>query len=433
MRVNDEAASSKKVGLTAAASRPAPLWTFEFAALTAIVLLGFCNISIFYSFNNYLVRLSVPAHARGLLLGLEPMTAFVLRPILSPALHAGNGIRWMQVGLITVAGALLSYPLATSVPALALVRIIHGAGFVALVSAAAALLVHFIPKERSAEGYGVFSVSAQLPYALMPLLVEGLLPVVGSEARVYAAAAVLALPPLGLLAMLRSRLAARLHAAESIRTTRPTLAELRQNLRKRAVRGLLAINLLLFLAHTTVFFFMKDFCLALGRGDVGLFFTTSSAVIIAVRLLGGRLLNRIPKLPALGLSLGGLALGFFWLNRLSSPDFLYLLAAWYGLCLGVIMPLLNAAMFLASRADLRGLNSNLMLFMMDGGFFLAPILSGALLAAGHSIAWLFGLCGALCAVSAGMAAWLSRREEPGQQRPEPEAKTMTNRRKGACG
>ncbi len=392
------------MALTAAACDQAPLWTFEFAALSAIVLLGFCNLSIFYSFNNYLVRLGVPAHTRGLLLGLEPMTAFILRPILSPALHAGNGIRWMQVGLLTVAAALLSYPLASWVPALALVRIIHGAGFVTLVSAAAALLVYFIPAERSAEGYAVFSVSSQLPYALMPLLVEGLLPVAGSEAYVYAGAAVLALPPLGLLTLLRARLAARLRSAGSIRTTRPTLAELRRNLEERAVRGLLAINLLLFLAHTTVFFFMKDFCLALGGGDVGFFFTISSAVIIAVRLLGGRLLNRVPKRPALGLSMGGLALAFFWLSRLGSPHFLYLLAAGYGLCLGVIMPLLNAAIFLASRPDMRGLNSNLMLFMMDAGFFLAPILSGALLAAGHSVAWLFGLCGVLCLVGAGLVA-----------------------------
>jgi MFS family permease len=390
--------------------RPDRLWTFEFAALTGIAMLAFCNISIFYSFHNYLARLGMPVGVRGILIGLEPLTAFLLRPILAPMLTAGNGVRWMQAGLIAVALALLAYPMATSIPTIALVRLLHGAGFVTLVSATAALLVHFIPKERSAQGFGVFSVAAQLPYALMPLLVEALLPWAGSEARVYAAASILALPPFGLLAVLRRRLAAGLHGNPLARAARPTLAELLENLRHPDVVGFLTTNLLLFLAHTTVFFFMKEFCLTIQGGDVGLFFTISSTVIIAVRLVGGGLLDRIRKRASLVAFMGGLALGFLCLSRLASPHFLYPLAAWYGLCVGVIMPLLNASMFLSSRPDLRGLNSNLMLFMMDAGFFLAPVMGGAVLAMGHSVATLFLGCAGLCLASVGVLFRLMRLE-----------------------
>jgi MFS family permease len=183
-----------------------------------------------------------------------------------------------------------------------------------------------------------------------------------------------------------------------------------ENLRQPAVLGFLTVNLLLFLAHTTVFFFMKDFCLKMGEGDVGFFFTISSAVMIAVRLVGGRLLDRIEKRLGLFVSMGALALGFLCLSRLASPHLLYPLAAWYGLCVGVIMPLLNASMFLASRPDLRGLNSNLMLFMMDAGFFLAPIVGGAMLAMGYSVATLFLGCAGLCLVNMATLCVLMRLE-----------------------
>jgi hypothetical protein len=89
--------------------QPDRLWTFEFGALTVIAMLGFCNIAIFYSFHGYLARLGIPMGVRGILIGLEPLTAFLLRPILAPMLTEGNGVRWMQAGLIAVALALLAY------------------------------------------------------------------------------------------------------------------------------------------------------------------------------------------------------------------------------------------------------------------------------------------------------------------------------------
>ena len=90
-----------------------------------------------------------------------------------------------------------------------------------------------------------------------------------------------------------------------------------------------------------------------------------------------------------------LVLCFILFGRMESRGMYYLMAGAYGLCLGVIFPLLNAAMFLASPPHLRVVNSNLMLFMMDAGFFLGPYAAGALLAAGFSFRLLFNICAGL--------------------------------------
>nr|HMM40249.1 MFS transporter [Desulfovibrio sp.] len=116
-------------------SRPLPpLCTYDFVVLCLVTLFGFANIAMFYSFHVYMQRLGLPPDWRGPLLALEPMAALVLRPFLGPRLTPWNSTRAALAGLAAVALALLSYPLARSVWPLALVRLLHGAGFVVLVS-----------------------------------------------------------------------------------------------------------------------------------------------------------------------------------------------------------------------------------------------------------------------------------------------------------
>jgi MFS family permease len=71
---------------------------------------------------------------------------------------------------------------------------------------------------------------------------------------------------------------------------------------------------------------------------------------------------------------------------------LYLMAGYYGLCIGFVMPLLNASLFDVSPPHLRGVNINLALFVMDAGFCLSPYAGGAFIASGHSYGSLFNIC-----------------------------------------
>ena len=60
------------------------LFTYEFLMLNLVIFFSFCNMAVFYSFFDYLDRIGIPAHWRGFLVGLEPMSAFVLRLAVVP-------------------------------------------------------------------------------------------------------------------------------------------------------------------------------------------------------------------------------------------------------------------------------------------------------------------------------------------------------------
>ncbi len=380
-------------------AEPQKLFSFEFVCLCFVSFFAFCNMSVFYSFFSYLGRIGIPPEWRGFLLGLEPMTAFALRLAIIPMLHLGNAAAAMLIALLMTMAALCSYTWAVTIPSLIVLRIFHGAAFVLLVSASMALAVHLIPRERSAQGFGILSITALVPYAVMPLITEALLPYVKNETAIYAGVTVLAVPGIILLGVLRQRVRVLLGEVHASLMRRPGLDELRRNLRHPGVALILAVNLLLYLSYATVFYFVKGYFQAVGAGNAGYFFTISTLVMIAVRVLGGALLDQVGKVKTMTWFALFLVLWFLAFSQARSTLAFTLLAAGYGLGIGIVLPLLNAAMFLASPAPLRGLNTNLCLFMMDAGFFLSPYAGGMLLAGGWSCATLFYICAGFLALA----------------------------------
>jgi len=389
-------------------AEPQKLFTFEFVCLCCVSFFAFCNMSVFYSFFSYLGRIGIPEEWRGFLLGLEPMSAFALRLAIIPMLHLGNAAGVMLIGLLMTIVALCSYTWAVTIPSLILLRIFHGAAFVLLVSASMALAVHLIPRERSAQGFGILSITALVPYAVMPPVTEALLPYVKNETMIYAGVTVLAVPGIIVLWVLRQRVTALLGDVQASLMRRPSLAELRQNLQHPSVVLILAVNLLLYLIYAMVFFFVKSYFKSIGVGDAGAFFITSTLVMIAVRTLGGPLMDRAGKVKTITWFALFLVPWFLAFGQVRSTLVFTLLAAGYGLCIGIVLPLLNAALFQASPAQLRGLNTNLALFMMDAGFFLSPYVFGMLLAGGWPFASLFYICSGLLALAVCLLVALGR-------------------------
>jgi MFS family permease len=365
------------------------LLSFEFLSLCLIIVAAFCNVSVFYSFYHYLGEIDIPVVWRGFLVGLEPMAAFILRLFVLPWLHVRNAFSVMTVSLVLMILVSFSYLWATSVPALILVRIIHGAAFVLLTSAVIALIVNFIPKEKSGQGFGVLSVATMIPYAFIPPLSELLIPHVRNEADIYAGVSVFALIALILLSALRGRIGRFLRGMDGVLMRRPTVSEIRENFRLPAVLILLAAIFLVYLAHATLFYFMKDLSLQIQAGDVGSFFTISMATMILVRVVGAFLFDRMNKFSMLQKALVLLIPCLVLLPHAAFPSAYYLLAALYGLCMGVILPLLNALLFSASPPALRGLNTNMTLFVLDAAYFGMPYFGGVLIALGAGFDVLF--------------------------------------------
>ena len=396
-------------------TQPPKLYSAEFITLIFILFFGFCNMSVFYSFFSYLERLGISPEWRGILVGLEPMTAFLLRPAVGVFIHSGNAMGFLRFSMILLALTLCTYTITTSLPGLILLRICHGAAFVMLVSAGVALLVHFIPREKSTQGFGIMSLASLIPYAVAPMLTEIALRHFRNEALIYAFVSILAIPGIILIIAVGPRVRSILVKMDPSCLQRPAIGQLLQNIRQVPVILILTMNLLIFFTYATVFYFIKSFLVVQGIGqDVGIFFAISMGLMIVVRTGFGRLMdtgNKVRMLGAMALFLASVCALLPWVDSLPR---LFLAAGCYGTAMGGILPLLNAIMFESSSAQFQGINSNLMLFMMDAGFFLCPVIMGTLLASGGTYSLLFLICAAtsllLIALLAGLIRWQSAHE-----------------------
>jgi MFS family permease len=386
------------------------LYSAEFVSLIFILFFGFCNMSVFYSFYGYLERLGISAEWRGIIVGLEPMTAFFLRPAVGVFIHAGNAMGFLRFSMILLALTLCTYTVTVSLPGLILLRICHGAAFVTLVSAGVALLVHFIPREKSAQGFGIMSLASLIPYAVAPMLTEIALRHFRSEAIIYALVSILAIPGIALIFVVGPRIRNMLVKMDPGYLQRPAIGQVWQNIRRITVILILFMNLLVFFTYATVFYFIKSFLVAQDMGqDVGIFFAVSMGVMIIVRMGFGRVMdsgNKIRTLGGMALFLAVVCTLMPWIDSLFK---VFAAAVCYGTAMGGILPLLNSIMFEFSSRQFQGLNSNLMLFMMDAGFFLCPVIMGAILASGGTFRLLFLICSttslALMALLAGLSRW----------------------------
>ena len=365
------------------------LFTFEFMALCMVIVTAFCNVSVFYSFYYYLGVIEIPLVWRGFLVGLEPMAAFALRLFVLPWLHVRNAYGVIMASLVLLVVVSCSYLWVTTVTAMVVLRIIHGAVFVLITSAVISLMVNFIPPEKSGQGFSMLSIAFMIPYALIPPLTEALLPRVRNAADIYAGVSIFSVAAIVLMIALRKRIGNKLSGMDGVLMRRLNLTEIRDNFRQHAVVILLLAMLFIYLAHATFFYFMKNLSLQTGIGSVGVFFTVSMAMMIAVRLFGTALFDRVNKLRLLMIVLVLLVLCLIALPNVSTLSGYYLLAVVYGGTMGVALPILNALIFSASAPALRGLNTNMSLFAIDAGYFITPYLGGMLITLGADFGKLF--------------------------------------------
>ena len=172
------------------------------------------------------------------------MAAFILRLFVLPWLHVRNALSVMMASLFLLVAVSCSYMWVATVPAMIVVRIVHGAAFVLLTSGAIALVVNFIPGEKSGQGFSILSIATMIPYAVIPPLAEALHPYVRNDADIYAGVSIFAVVAILLLAALRGRIGEALRGVDGVLLRRPTFAEIRENLRLRAVGFLLGAGLL---------------------------------------------------------------------------------------------------------------------------------------------------------------------------------------------
>ena len=193
---------------------------------------------------------------------------------------------------------------------------------------------------------------------------------------------------------------ARLTLEDEVELGRVGWRELTRNLKDRRVVLLLLLSLVVWTSFTPVFYFLKEYGDKIGATNPGWFFTLSTFTEMAVRLVAGRMFDRLDKSRSLAYSLAWLGLGYFILAHVSDATLFYGMGLFLGLGWGVAMPLLSGLMFDISEPQFRALNSNLAMEMFQAGFFVGPLAGGAILMhGGYPI--LFYACGGILAGKCG--------------------------------
>ena len=385
-------------------SRPNGILTKEFLSLNAIIFLNFCNIAVFFQFHYYLQNeLHLSLRQIGLLIGLFALTGLLIRPIISPFFHSGNAKKWIFLSSAGVILSLLLYRPASDFWSMAFVRVIHGSVYVVMGTAMMAKIVGAIPPGRSSQAFGIISVITLLPYAVMPPLLEVLIKMFGGFVPVLYLTALFMVLIFPLLLWVKGAPSGenRSHSHQIARR------ELVENVKDKKIFSLLIISLLLYVAFTPVFYFLKGYGYKIGISNPGWFFTLSTFTEIAVRLFGGPFFDRAKKARLLSYSLIALAVAYPILANTSGRILFYLLGLFFGLCWGISMPLLNGLLFDLSPPKLRALNTNLGVEMFQGGLFLGPMIGGWVLAA-WDYKMLYYFCGALILLSLGFIPFLSK-------------------------
>lgn len=377
----------------------------DFLVLNVMMFLTFCNVAVFFDYYHYLESLPIPPQSYGILIAVFSLAVLVLRPPLSLIIRPANAKKWIAISCLLLIGTLVLYDVAKSFWTMFLIRIIHGATYVAMATAVLARLVTCIPREKSGQAFGLFSVVTLLPYALIPPIIEPLKGLVGGFDRVLDLSGLLLLPVFPLLALLdEDRMLPQKQGLLGV-----TPSEIMGNLKNYKVAFLLILSLLVWTAFTPVFFFLQGFAKEHGVLNPGLFFTLSTFTEMAVRLVAGRLFDKLNKPRLLALSSAWLVICYILLVNFGSlPRPFFLLGLLFGVGWGFAMPLLNGLLFDVSEDRFKSLNTNLAMEMFQAGFFVGPLAGGIILVhSGYSA--LYYSCAALMLLGVALAFCLFER------------------------
>ena len=358
------------------------LFNFGFLSLCMVAFLALCNVASFYNLHVYLQRLGFNGKEAGFLIGLYSLTAMVLYLFASKHITLKNAFTCMCAGVLIVASCGITYLFAKDFLSLAILRIANGAGIFLLMASVMVTLISIIPPQNTGLAFSIYSVALLLPYSIMPAVSELVLPFTDTPTKIYMTTAILLLPAIGILSNLRNRIENQSPNSIIKKGETPRLGGERKNLCQKPVISILLVNGVYFIIFSALFFLFKGFALQRGIKNPGFFFTVQMGVMVAIRLVGGQLFDRISKLTLVVTAMLLTGVGFWLLWIVIDTAWIPLIAAVFGLGMGLCVPPLNSLMYLVSHPQYRGYNANMMMLSIHFGTFMGPFFGAWIIDAG---------------------------------------------------
>lgn len=366
-------------------------FSFLFAVLTSIMAVFFC-------FAGYLETLGISHSAIGLILGLDALASLIFQLIVTPLISLRNAKYWLISGAVLYACSLWVLGNVDSIFMLFAIRIFQGIGLVCLQAPMLVMLVQLIPVDKSGQAFGVFTLVRLMPYAVIPFLFD-IIKVGASDFKLMLnIAAIAALIPLFALLI---RLPDSEGDVEGGALT--GITAIKKCLSSAKVVRLLLSSLLLISGYSAIFYYIRQYGARVAIEDAGLFFSLASAAMIFIRIFFSHMFDRYNKvwLSTAGIILAGIS--YLLIPLFPARMIFLLLAVFMGLGWGVAMPLQAAVMFDMATPATRAISQNMLMAMLQAGFFFGPLVGG-LVISGFGFTAFFMFIATITALSAFLMA-----------------------------
>lgn len=264
----------------------ARLWNGSYIlilALSGITSTGFNMVTPILA--KYVINMGATVALAGVIAGMFSITALFARPFAGFSSDKFNKKTILILSTVLLAISTLCYGTTTNVYAIFIFRFIHGVAFAFSGTANTSLCTAFIPKERMGEGIGFMGLSFILATAVGPnlgILISGKL---GYNYVFYASAILI------LIAAVLMNFIKYVPSGQSVSHSEGL---------KFTAKNLIAKELLIFAVLAAFFSLMNglisSFLVLLGDErhitGIGYYFTVNALVLLIIRPLSGKLLDR---------------------------------------------------------------------------------------------------------------------------------------------
>ena len=363
-----------------AAKKTDSIWSKEFIAIfcTNFILLLGLNMSSGI-LGKYTESINGTPFEIGLVCSSFAITALVLKVISGPAIDSMRRRPVISIATAILALAFVGYSISTTVPTLTLSSLVRGTAQAFTVTATLVVAADMLPKERIAEGLGVFSLTQVLCNALGPMISLNLALYIGYR-MTFVVAAVLELTAFIFIAMIPK---------DNRGTEKFTIALDRFFCIEAIFPSIIVLLASMGLAVTTSFVPVFGTGEGIPQSQVGLYFTVNAVALCVLRPLFGKFADRIGYMKIIVPGLVVYALSFAALAYTHSLPMLLSSSILAAFGFGASQPLLQALMMTLVPDEKRGAASCTYFFASDLGIMIGPNIAGLAVGAwGYPAMWL---------------------------------------------
>ena len=364
------------------------LWDRPFVFLNLSFFLVFANIAFLYLYPLALEAMGSEHHVIGLVMGIFSVAAVISRPFLGKLVALKGEYRVISLGMAICFLSSLSYNVITAFGFnMLLVRVVHGIGFSAFISAGFSLAAKAFPPEKRGETFGILGAAIMGAVALAPPFGEILIRKLGFHGLYLAASASI------ILAWIAAFVATHPMSPCSPGEDNKTDVSYLRLLKDRSFLFLLISTIIFAHCQSTVPNFLALIAAEKGTQS-GPFFFVSYSVSILILVFMGRHIDRYGKLVFLRIAYPFFCLGILFVPGMVHSIFFPVSAILFGAGMGLLFAAHNAlAADHGSQMEKPAIMS-IFTAVYDTGFITGAVLSGwfAHLA---SLDMLFRACGTL--------------------------------------